>query len=93
MTIETRYHGPTNTRGARVSARLIDSSSMPTHRVSLPWDDALDVAENHDRAARACLDAWAKANKLEREPKEWIRSSTPRGYVYVRNVASCAVTL
>lgn len=88
MTIETRYHGPTNTRGARVSARFIDSSSMPTYRVSIPWDDELDVTENHDAAARACLDAWAKANGLPREPRAWSRSSTPRGFVYVPSIRS-----
>ena len=84
MTIETRYHGPTNTRGARVSARFIDSSSMPTYLTFLPWDDALDTVENHDAAARACLAKWAKANKLELSPTNWARGSTPRGYVYVR---------
>ena len=93
MTIETRYHGPTNTRGARVSARFIDSSNMPQHRVSLPWDDALDVSENHDLAARACLAKWAKANKLEPSPKNWARGSTPRGYVYVRALESLFVVM
>ncbi len=44
----TRYHGPTNTRGSRVSARVPSG-----RRVTLGWDYSLGEAENHDRAACA----------------------------------------
>lgn len=45
--IITKYHAPTNHRGARVSAKAFAG------RVSVPWDDGLDVEQNHDRAALA----------------------------------------
>lgn len=45
--IVCRYHGPTNTRGARVSARA------QAGRLTLAWDDALDPAGNFARVARA----------------------------------------
>lgn len=43
--IETRYAGPTDHRGSRVIARC------QAGRVIVSWDDALDVAANHARAA------------------------------------------
>ena len=42
----TRYHGPTNTRGPRVSARVPSG-----RRVTLGWDYASSIEENHDRVA------------------------------------------
>ena len=45
--IVTRYHGPTNYRGARVSAKA-DAGN-----VSLSWDDTLDVDGNHEKVAKA----------------------------------------
>lgn len=44
--IVTRYHKPTNTKGARVSAH------GETGQITLPWDYELDVAENHEAAAK-----------------------------------------
>jgi hypothetical protein len=43
--IETEYRGPTNTRGSRIIARA------QAGRISVPYDHALSVQENHDRAA------------------------------------------
>lgn len=43
--IVTKYLGPTNHRGARVKATAQAGS------VTIPWDDALDVADNHTAAA------------------------------------------
>jgi hypothetical protein len=45
--ILTRYHGPSNVKGARISA-----SDSDKNRVVLSWDHALDSAENHARAAK-----------------------------------------
>ena len=45
--IETKFHGPTNSRGARVSARA------EAGRKTIPWDDEFHVFENHARAAEA----------------------------------------
>lgn len=43
--ITTRYAGPTDHRGARVIVR------SQAKRISVSWNDALDVAANHERAA------------------------------------------
>jgi hypothetical protein len=43
--IETTYHGPTNTRGSRISATDGDN------RVSVSYDSALSSEENHQKAA------------------------------------------
>lgn len=55
MFIRTRYHGPTNARGSRISATTISGQ-----RVYVPYDHALSTEENHDTAARkaAALIAW-----------------------------------
>ena len=45
--IVTKYHGPTNTRGARVSAKA------RAGKVWVSWEDALDVEGNHKAAAFA----------------------------------------
>lgn len=46
--IITKYHGPTNAKGSRVSA-----SDDDRHRVILSWDHALNALENHQAAAKA----------------------------------------
>lgn len=43
--IITKYLGPTNSRGSRVKA------FCQAGQVTIPWDDALDVNQNHDKAA------------------------------------------
>ena len=48
--IQTKYHGPSNVRGSRISA------SAGRMKVTLSWDDALDADENHDAAALALCD-------------------------------------
>jgi hypothetical protein len=45
--IVTKYHGATNFRGSRVSAKA------SAGRVTVSWDDALDVDANHRAAAVA----------------------------------------
>jgi hypothetical protein len=42
----TKYIGPTNFHGSRISARAYGK------RIIVTWDDALDVRDNHERAAR-----------------------------------------
>jgi hypothetical protein len=70
-TITTRYHGPTNTRGARVTA------SDEDNRITLSWDHEVGSQENHDAAARAlCV-------KLDWVSHDLYRGATKRGYVYV----------
>lgn len=47
--ITTKYLGPTNARGSRVKATAAAGS------VTLEWDDALNVEENHTLAAEALM--------------------------------------
>lgn len=44
--ITTKYLGPTNHRGSRIVAQC------NAKRIVVEWDDSLDVAENHTRAAQ-----------------------------------------
>jgi len=44
--ITTKYHGPTNTRGSRISA------TAQAGRITIAYDHALDDTQNH--AAAAC---------------------------------------
>ncbi len=69
--ITTKYHGPTNSRGSRVSATDGDS------RIALSWDSALDSDANHDAAAKAlCLKlGWANQSLM--------RGNHNTGNVYV----------
>lgn len=45
--IVTKYHGPTNTQGTRISA------SVEGHRVTVARDYSLNADENHAAAAMA----------------------------------------
>lgn len=44
--IRTRYHGPTNARGSRISAEA------DAGRIYVPYDHALSLSGNHEAAAR-----------------------------------------
>lgn len=59
--IITKYHGPGNVRGSRVSATLQHSESPPI-RITIPWDDARNSDANHLLALRVLLE-----QKLHRE--------------------------
>jgi len=48
--IVTKFHGPTNTRGSRVSA------TAEAGRITLSWDHALNGSDNHMAAAQALAD-------------------------------------
>lgn len=71
--VETKFLGPTDFRGARVKA------SAEAGTVTVSWDYALDVDENHDAAARALI------VKMGWEDRTWVRGTPPygRGNVYV----------
>ena len=49
--IVTRYHGPTNTRGSRISATAANGE-----RIYLPYDDSLNSDDMHRKAAYALRD-------------------------------------
>lgn len=67
--IETKYHGPTNTRGSRISARA------GAGRIFVPYDHALDIYENHAAAARAFADRFQWGS-------EWVGGATADGYCF-----------
>jgi hypothetical protein len=71
--ITTTFHGPTNTRGSRYSAKDSDGN-----RVTVPADHALRVEDNHKRAALAlCAKMqWQGAETL-------IAGGLANGYVFV----------
>lgn len=56
--ISTKCHGPTNTRGSRISAKA------QAGRVSVPYDHALSVQGNHEAAARALAEKFGWVGKL-----------------------------
>ena len=49
QTIKTKYHGPTNHRGARISAK--QASHKNGKRIFVPYCHASNPVENHKRAA------------------------------------------
>jgi len=57
--IKTKYHGPGNVLGSRVSA-----SDEDGNKVVLSWDNALDTTENHTAAAKALCRKMKWPNKL-----------------------------
>lgn len=74
--IETRYHGPTNTRRSRISARC------EAGRISIPYPHELNNEEGHDLAARTLILklGWNDGRG------HWVRgtvSAKSRGNVYV----------
>lgn len=52
QTIITKYHGPTNVRGSRVSAQASGNGV----KVTLSYDHALNSEGNHMAAAQALMD-------------------------------------
>ena len=47
----TTYHGPTDTRGSKVSAKHFNT----LRKITQPWDSALDAQPNHARVAAELL--------------------------------------
>ena len=72
ITILTRYHGPTEAKGARVSA-----SAEGLGRISRAFDHALNDRANHVALAQE----FARNLSLE---GQWFGVSTPQGYLFTR---------
>jgi hypothetical protein len=71
--IQTKFHGPTNTRPARVSARA------DAGRITLSWDRALGVHDNHKAAATALARRYGW-------PEDMAGGSLPgSGYAFICN--------
>lgn len=58
--IRTRFLGPTYHKGARIRAWIADDGK-PLAAVIVPWAYTGTSAEEHERAALACLDKARKA--------------------------------
>jgi len=69
--IETRYLGPTNTKGARIVARDSDGN-----RVTISYPNELSGEDVHRKAAEALRDKMQWSGTLK-------GGSTSRGYVFV----------
>ena len=57
--ITTKYISPSNTRGSRVKAQAEVGS------VTLSWDNALSIDENHSRAAHALANKYKWLDRFE----------------------------
>ena len=72
IAIETRYHGPTNTKGSRIVA------SANGHRLTIGVDNAVSVEDNHANAAKELARKLKWTGRL-------IGGHTNRGMVWVWN--------
>ena len=71
--IETKYAGPTNTRGSRIVV------TAAAGRKSFGYDHALDATENHRVAARK----YAEALGWLSEGRTLVTGGTKHGYTHV----------
>ena len=74
--IQTRYHAPTNSSGARISAKC------DAKRIILPWDHALNQAQNHEAAARTLILQmhWHRNHAPQGESRpHWYSGALPDG--------------
>lgn len=73
--IETRYLGPTDTKGGRIKARAWAGST------TIAYDHALSIEGNHRAAAMALV---AKLGWLDSAPAEaWATGGNARGDGYI----------
>ena len=77
--VQTRYHGPTNTRGTKISADLADRKGP--QRWSAAWDHSVDYGENHLAVALACIRDVAASDRFGVEVLG--RYSTREGLAFV----------
>jgi sRNA-binding protein len=75
IVIQTRFLGPTNTRGSRYSAWIVGGAT----RVTVSADYALGLDDNHAGAARHCL----RQASFEGAPEYAAMSDDERGHIYV----------
>ena len=75
--IVTKYHGPTNTRGSRISA------SAGAGRVSVGYDHRLNQEQNHAAAARALAEKMEWSGELA---QGGMPDSSGYAFVFIRRV-------
>lgn len=71
ITIETKFYGPTNTRGSKIIA-----STCNGHRLSISYPYELSGEACHRKAAQALADKMGWAGRL-------IAGGTKAGYAFV----------
>lgn len=83
--ISTRYHGPTNTRGSRITADDGDGN-----RITVSYNDALNQQDAHASAACALCRkmgwetlSYSPESRKEGITGELIAGATKDGYVFV----------
>lgn len=79
--IETRYHGPTNSRGSRVSARFTDDRGVGP--VWVDYDDALDSRAAHEAAARKLLGRWVESYPYKASGFIQAACGAARGWIFI----------
>jgi hypothetical protein len=75
--IQTKYIGPSNVRGARVKA-WAEAGSL-----TLSWDHALNVEENHAKAAQALADKFGWTGPRYGQLIGGALPNPSRGYAFV----------
>lgn len=83
--IETRYHGPTDHNGARISARFADWTDRKFRPIFIPYPHKLSGRDCHLAAARVLVEKWDAARADGRFlPLKIIASgSADRGYIFM----------
>lgn len=79
IAIQTKFIGPTNSRGSRVKATTLDKnpSTGRPDSITISWDHALNAHNNHRQAAKALAErnGWSGF---------WAHGDTLDGAVWVR---------
>jgi len=84
--ILTKYHGPTNTRGSRISATVPYGNKRRTY--FYPYQYGLNSTENHAHAARLT------AERLGWDGLRWHAGYLPTGgYAFVAEMAEPAFVI
>lgn len=72
IAIETKYSGPTNTRGSRIVAFTCNG-----HRLSMHYDDGKNAEENHRYVAMQLM------KKMAWDNYEIVTGGTKTGYCHI----------
>ena len=92
IAIFTRYHGPTDTKGARISATCRRDNET-TWRVSIGFDHALDCESRHALAAQALVDKhMAPVSPGMLRLMLCGNTSDNRGYAFAVNPEPCGLS-
>ena len=76
--ITTKYHGPTNTKGARISASADEHSTV---YISYPYDLSGEAVHREALAAYLAKQGWLTPD--EENPDNWVGGWMRTGYAFV----------